>query len=537
VGGAFGQRSYHYPEEAALLWATHLLRRPVRWTSTRSENLLADAHGRDHVTYCAMAFAADGRILGIKVDTVANLGAYQTSYGAGIAGFLYPVSLSGPYRIPAIHARVRAVYTNTTPVDAYRGAGRPEAAYVTERLIENAAREMQIDPLEMRARNFVQPEEFPYVSATGMTYDSGNYPGLLAELEKMLDLPALRAEQARLRSEGTLLGIGFAAFIDASGGGPTKLSAGLGRRAGSADAALVRVHPTGKVTVFCGSHSHGQGHATAFAQVVADRLHRPVNEVEITYGDTDQIPFGQGTFGSRSLSVVGSALHAASAKVICKGRRIASCILECSEEDVDYSESGFSIPGTDRRLTFEEVAHAAYFGSGTAHGYEHGLEELAYFDPLRRGTPSAIHCCVVLVDAETGKVTVREMYAVDDAGRIINPMIVHGQIHGGLAQGIGQALMESVHYEEESGQMLTGSFLDYSIPRANDLPSFRLAIQETLSPDNPLGVKGAGESGTIGAPAAISNAVLDALWHMGVRHIDLPLTSARVWAAMEQSAR
>lgn len=535
VGGAFGQRSYHYPEEAVVLWAAHIVRRPVRWNSTRSEHLLVDAHGRDHVTKCSMAFSPNGRILGLNVDTTANMGAYMTAYGAGIAGLIYPLSLCGPYDISALHVRVRGVYTNTAPVDAYRGAGRPESAYVIERLIENAAREMNLDPCEIRLLSFIKPEQFPYTSATGMPYDSGNFPGLLARIREMADINALRAEQCRLRGQGQLMGIGFAAFIDSTGGGPTKLSAGIGRNAGSADSALIRVHPTGKITMFCGSHSHGQGHATAFAQVVADRLHRPIEDIDLVYGDTDRGPFGQGTYGSRSLTVVGNALHAASAKIIDKGRKIASSVLECAEADVVYGAGGFYIEGTDRKLPFEAVARAAYFGSGTASGYEHGLEELAYYDPKRRGTPSAMHCCVVLIDAETGKLTIRDFYVVDDAGRIINPMIVHGQIHGGLAQGIGQAVMECVHYEEGSGQMLTGSFMDYAMPRASDLPSFLVAMQETLSPDNPLGVKGAGESGTIGAPAAVANAVIDALWHLGVQHIDMPLSPLRIWSALQRA--
>ena len=532
MGGGFGQRSYHYPEDALLLWASKLVGHPVRWTSTRAENLMVDAQARDHITRCRMAFRRDGTILGLAVESIANMGAYMSAYGAGIAAFLYTTALGGAYGIPAIHCRLRGVYTNTTPVDAYRGAGRPEAAYLIERLIDNGAREMGLDVCAIRARNFIRPEQFPYTSRVGMTYDSGNFDGLLDKLTRMADLPALREEQAALRRRGQLMGIGLAVFIDATGGGPTKLARKLGRRTGSSDVAVLRVHPSGKITALCGSHSHGQGQATTYAQIVADRIGCRIEDVDLVFGDTDRIPFGQGTYGSRSLTVTGNALNLATSRVIEKGKRIASGLLECEPADVGFAEGRYTIAGTDRSVAFAEVARAAYFGWGDGAAGEYGLEETAYYDPTGRNTPSAAHLSVVLVDPDTGRVTLRDFYAIDDVGRMINPMIVHGQVHGGLAQGVGQALLEDCVYDAETGQLLTGSFMDYAMPRADDLPSFCLGSQETPSPNNPLGVKGAGESGTIGAPPAVVNAVVDALWHLGVRHIDMPLTAMRVWNAM-----
>lgn len=536
VGGGFGQKISHYPEEPLVLWAAKLFGRPICWTGTRSENFLEDTQARDHVTRCRMGFDDKGRILALDVDTVAALGAYATAFGPSIPGYFYAPLLAGMYKTPAIYARVRGVYTNTTPVDAYRGAGRPEATYVIERLIEAGARELGIDVLEIRQRNFLLPTDFPYVSPVGMRYDSGNYSGLVETLSRLVDYDELRAEQARLRAAGRWMGIGISGFIDSSGGSPSRVAAKLGRRVASWDNAVIRVHPTGKITVFCGGHSHGQGHATAFAQIVADRMCCPVEDVDIVEGDTDRIPYGHGTYGSRSLGVIGVAIALATEKIVAKGAKIAAHLMECADSDVSFSEGRYVVAGTDREVPFQDVVHAAYHVDSYPTQLEPGLEETSFYDPPGRNVPAALHLCVVLVDQETGVVTVREFYAIDDVGRVINPMIVEGQIHGGIAQGVGQALMESMQYDSE-GQPLTGSFMDYAMPRASDLPSFRTDRQVTLSPDNMLGVKGAGESGTIGAPAALVNAAIDALSPLGVRHLDMPLTPMRVWAAIQSATK
>jgi carbon-monoxide dehydrogenase large subunit len=482
-----------------------------------------------------MALDAAGHILALEVDTVAALGAYVTAFGASIPGYFYVPLLAGMYRTPAIYGRVRGVYTNTVPVDAYRGAGRPEATYVVERLIETASREMGIDACEIRRRNILQPEDFPHLSPVGMRYDSGNYPGLLAKLAALADYDGLRAEQRRQRAAGKLMGLGVAGFIDSSGGSPSRISAQLGRRVASWDNAVVRVHPTGKVTVFCGGHSHGQGHATAFAQIVADRLGCAVDDVDIVEGDTDRIPYGHGTYGSRSLSVIGVAVAHAVDKVVAKGRKIAAHLLECADADVVFRQGRYVVAGTDRTLPFAAVVRAAHQGAAYPPDLEPGLEETSFYDPPGRNVPAALHLCAVMVDPDTGKVDVVGFWAVDDVGRVINPMIVEGQVHGGIAQGLGQALLESVVYDA-AGQPLTGSFMDYAMPRADDLPAFVTDRQETPAPDNLLGVKGAGESGTIGAPAAAVNAVIDALAPLGVRHLDMPLTPMRVWSAIRAAA-
>ena len=491
VGGGFGQKIAHYPEEPIVLWAAKLFGRPVCWTGTRSENLMEDTQARDHVTRCRMAFDREGLILAIEVDTIAAIGAYVSAFGAAIPGYFYAPLLAGMYRTPAIHARVRGVYTNTVPIDAYRGAGRPEATYVVERLVEAGARELGLDVKEIRGRNLIRASDFPYLSPLGMRYDSGNYEGLLRKLDEAVDYAALREEQRRLRGEHKLMGIGLAGFIDSSGGSPSRLAARLGRRVASWDNAVVRVHPTGKITVFCGGHSHGQGHATTFAQIVAHRMHCAVEDVDIVEGDTDRIPYGHGTYGSRSLSVIGVAIALATDKVLAKGAKIAAHLMECAETDVTFVAGHYVVAGTDRSVGFGAVVQAAHHLHAYPPGLEPGLEETAFYDPPGRNVPAALHLCVVLVDAETGTVRIRDYHAIDDVGRVINPMIVEGQIHGGLGQGIGQAILEQVVYDR-SGQLLTGSFLDYAMPRATDLPSFKTARQETLVARQPPGREGGG---------------------------------------------
>ena len=535
VGGGFGQKTYHYPEDASLPWAARLVGRPVRWTATRAETLAVDIHARDHVTEARMAFDEDGRVSAVDVDSIANLGAYQSQFAACIPTLFCATMLSGQYAIPALHYRVLGVYTNTAPVDAYRGAGNPEITYIVERLIENGARERLRDPVEARAGSLVPAAAMPYASATGITYDVGDYPAVLDKARALADLDALRAEQARLRAGGVLMGIGMAAFVRSGGAGPSRLAAALGSRMGLWDVATVRVHPSGKITVLCGSHSHGQSHATTYAQIVADRFGCALADIDVVEGDTDRIPHGLGTWASRSITVVGSALAVASDRIVDKGRRLAAHLMECAVEDIDFESGDYSVRGTDRRMSFVEVAGMAYRGADYPEGFELGLEEAAFFDPDDFNYPYGTHVAAVTVDPETGAVRLTGYYSVEDAGLVINPLVVDGQRHGAAAQGIGQALLEDVRYDPETGQLLSGSFMDYALPRADDLPAFALDSHVTLTGTNPLGVKGVGELGTAGPPAAIGNAILDALWHLGVRHVEMPFTPERVWRAIRDA--
>jgi carbon-monoxide dehydrogenase large subunit len=426
------------------------------------------------------------------------------------------------------------VYTNTSQVHAYRGAGRPEAVFVLERLVENGAREMGIDALELRARNLLQAADFPYRTPVGLTYDSGNPPGLLEKIKGISKYDELRKEQEVLRTRGIRMGIGASAWID-SVGAPSKTAAAFGRKTGGYDSATVRVHPTGKVTVFAGSHSHGQGHATTFAQLAAERLQCPLEDVEIIEGDTDRIAYGHGTWGSRSTYTSGMAIVLAADRIVEKSKKIAAFALECAEHDIVLERGEYRVAGTDRKVTFSQIAEAAYHGARWPDGLELGLENTAFYDPVDRSFASAMHLAVVIVDEVTGRVTLRDYFAVDDCGTIINPMILEGQVHGGLAQGIGQALMEDLTIEHESGQVLAGTFMDYAMPRASDFPRFKLAEQVTPTPHNAIGCKGGGESGTIGPPAAVGNAVVDALWDLGVRHVEMPMTPAAVWLAIKKA--
>jgi carbon-monoxide dehydrogenase large subunit len=536
VGGGFGMKVVDYPEDPLVLVASKLTGRPVRWTATRQESLLTDAHGRDHTTTCRMAFDEDGRILAIDVDTIASLGAYLTHRGGSIPAFFYGNVLVGLYRTPIVFCRVRGVHTHTSPVHAYRGAGRPEAVFVLERLVENGAREMGIDVADIRARNFLSATDFPYKTPVGLIYDSGNPPGLLATITREATYQELRAEQVRLRERGVLIGIGLAAWIDAVGA-PSKTAAAFGRKTGGWDSAILRVHPTGKITILAGSHSHGQGHATTFAQLAAERLKRPIEDIEIVEGDTDRIPYGHGTWGSRSTATTGMAIVRAADRIVQKCEKIAAFLLECDEADIEHVTRGFQVTGTDRRITFEEIAEAAYHGARWPDGVELGLETSAFYDPLDRSFSSAMHLAVVTVDTGTGRVSINAYYAVDDCGTIINPVILEGQVHGGIAQGVGQALMEDLTIDHSSGQVIAATFMDYAMPRASDFPLFRTYEQVTPTPHNVIGCKGGGESGTIGAPAAIGNAVVDALWHLGVRHVDMPMNAANVWHAIDQARR
>ena len=534
VGGGFGSKIYLYPEETAMVWASKRVRRPIKWVAERSESFLSDAHGRDHVTHAELALDKDGKFLALRVDTIANMGAYLSTFASCIPTILYATLLAGQYTPPAIFCEVTAVFTNTAPVDAYRGAGRPEATYVVERIVHQAAVEMNIAQDDLRRRNFIRT--FPYQTPVALQYDIGGYDACLDEAMRMADVKGFAARKAQSAGRGKLRGLGYASYIEACGLAPSNIAGALGARAGLFEAGEVRVHPTGSVSVFTGSHSHGQGHETTFAQVVAGRLGIPVENVDIVHGDTGRVPFGMGTYGSRSLSVGGTAIVKALDKVIAKGRKIAAHLLEAAETDIEFADGKFTVAGTDRSKAFAEIALAAY----VPHNYplatlEPGLDETAFYDPTNFTFPAGTHICEVEIDPDTGVVKVERFSACDDFGNIINPMIVEGQVHGGVAQGIGQALLEACVYDRDSGQLLTGSMMDYALPRADDLPSFQVATKVTPCTHNPLGAKGCGEAGAIGAPPALMNAVLDALAAKGITHFDMPASPHRVWSALQEA--
>ncbi|MGD9942313.1 MAG: xanthine dehydrogenase family protein molybdopterin-binding subunit [Burkholderiaceae bacterium] len=532
VGGGFGPRNTPYGEEAAVLWAARRLGRPVKFVATRSESLLTDAHGRDHHTRCRMALTRDGRILGIEADTIASMGAYMTAFGPSIPAHYYPRVLSGLYRVPAVHVRVRGAYTHTVPVEAYRGAGRPEGIYVLERLLENAARELGIDTVEIRRRNFIPADAFPYETCLGFAYDSANPEGLLQKLLSLTDYADWRARQRQARQRGEAIGIGLAGFVDCCGA-PSRVAGRIGRRIGGYEALTLRVHPSGKATLFCGTHSHGQGHETSFCQIVAEQLQIPLADVRVIEGDTQCSPSGLGTWGSRSMFLIGPAITRATGRLLDKGRRLSAHLMRCDPSDVRY-EGGCFRAGDGRTMPFAELVRHAYAGHDYPEDMELGMEEVVFFDPPDRNFPSGMQLAVVSVDLETGVTRILEFAAVDDCGVVINPMIVEGQLHGGVAQGIGQALLEECTYDA-GGQLMAGSFMDYAMPRAHDLPSIRFAHQQTPNPSNPIGVKGSGESGAIAAPAAVANAVIDALWEYGIREIHMPITPRKVWHALNDA--
>jgi carbon-monoxide dehydrogenase large subunit len=534
VGGGFGSKIHHYPDEAVVSFCAMQLGRPVKWTADRSEANLTDAHGRDHTTRATMALDGDGRITGLKVETTAAMGAYLSTFAPAVPTYLYGTLLSGQYDIPAIWVRVVAVFTNTAPVDAYRGAGRPEATFVVERLMDRAAAATGLDPAEIRRRNFVPADAFPYQTQVALQYDSGNYAPALDRALEMAGYGELRAEQQRRREKGSgrLLGVGLASYIEACGLAPSQVVGALGAQAGLWESAKVRVHPTGTVTIYTGTSAHGQGHHTTFAQIAADRLGIDLDKIEVVHGDTDEVQFGMGTYGSRSAAVGGSAIATAVDKAIDKGRAIAAHMLEAAEADLEYVDGAFRVRGTpDTAKTWGDVALAAYLAHDLPDGMEPGLETTSFYNPSNFVFPFGTHLAVVEIDRETGEVELVRYVAVDDVGNVINPMIVDGQLHGGIAQGVGQALWEEGVYDE-GGQLLTATLLDYAVPRAHRLPSYELDRTVTPCPHNPLGVKGVGEAGAIASPAAVTNAVLDALAPFGVEHLDMPLTPEKVWRAM-----
>ncbi len=535
VGGGFGAKIYHYAEEAFCTFAAKAVGRPVKWTSSRSEAFMSDAHGRDHVTKIELAMDKDGQFLALRTDTHANMGAYLSTFAPSIPTWLHGTLMAGNYKTPLIYVNVKAVFTNTVPVDAYRGAGRPEATFQLERVVDKAAREMGIDPIELRRRNFIT--EFPYATPVAVEYDTGDYHATMDKLLEMSDHAGFEKRAAESKKNGKLRGFGIAHYIEACGIAPSNLVGQLGARAGLYESATVRVNATGSISVMTGSHSHGQGHETSFAQVVADMIGVDEAQIDIIHGDTGRGPMGMGTYGSRSIAVGGSAMVRATEKIINKAKKIAAHLMEASEGDIELKDGAFTVAGTDKSVAWGDVTLAAY----VPHNYplediEPGLEETAFYDPANFTYPSGAYGCEVEVDPETGKVTVLAFSAADDFGNIINPMIVEGQVHGGLAQGIGQALVENCAYDE-NGQLLSGSYMDYTMPRADDLPMFNVD-HSSITPctHNPLGVKGCGEAGAIGSPPALVSAVVDALQragHTDVTHIDMPLTPDRVWAAMK----
>lgn len=535
VGGGFGSKIFHYPEEIITPWVARRINRPVKWVATRSESMMTDSQGRDHVTNVRLAVQKDGTFKAVYVKTWSNQGAYISTFAPLIPTALYITLLSGLYKLEGVYGEMWGTLTNTVPVDAYRGAGRPEASYLLERVVDLAADKLGMDPVEIRRKNLIPAEEFPYQTPVAFQYDSGNYQALFDKAIQMANYDQMRADQAAARAQGRVVGIGVAGCIEASGPAPSAVAGALGSAVGFWESGKIRVHPTGKVSVFTGSHTHGQGHETTFAQLVADELGIDIKDVEIVHGDTASVPFGMGTYGSRSAAVGGSALVRSAEKVRAKLKKIAAHQLEAAEEDIVYDQTAgkLYVKGSpDKAMGFGTLAFAAYTAHNLPAGLEPGLEETAFYDPANFTFPNSAHIAQVEIDRDTGEVAITRYIAVDDVGKVINPLIVKGQIVGGVAQGVGQALWEEGRYDE-AGQLLSGTLLDYAMPRADDFPRLEVDRIETPSPHNPLGVKGAGEMGTIAATAAVANAVIDALKPFGVSHIEMPLTAEKVWRAMQ----
>ncbi|NRB20119.1 MAG: xanthine dehydrogenase family protein molybdopterin-binding subunit [Rhodobacteraceae bacterium] len=533
VGGGFGTKIFHYAEEAFCTFAAKAINRAVKWTSSRSEAFMSDAHGRDHVTKIELALDEDNNFTAVRTDTYANMGAYLSTFAPAVPTWLHGILMAGNYKTPLVYVNVKAVFTNTVPVDAYRGAGRPEATFQLERVVDKAARELGVDPIALRRQNFIT--EFPYATPVAVEYDTGDYHATMDKLEEIADLSGFAARRAASEARGKIRGLGINCYIEACGIAPSNLVGQLGARAGLYESATVRVNATGGLVVMTGSHSHGQGHETSFPQVIAEMIGIDESMIEIVHGDTAKVPMGMGTYGSRSLAVGGSAMVKATEKIIAKAKKIAAHLMEASDADIELKDGQFSVAGTDKSVAWGDVTLAAY----VPHNYplediEPGLEETAFYDPSNFTYPSGAYACEVEVDPDTGKVSIERFSAADDFGNIVNPMIVDGQVHGGIGQGIGQALLEACVYDDD-GQLLSASFMDYAMPRADDLPFYTVDHScQTPCTHNPLGVKGCGEAGAIGSPPAVVNAVVDALQSAGknVTHIDMPLSPGRVWAAM-----
>jgi carbon-monoxide dehydrogenase large subunit len=535
VGGGFGYKGKIYPEESLVVWAARRLLRPVRWVATRAESFLADNQARDHFTHAELALDDDGRFLALKVETSAALGAYLSTFGANIPSAIYSALFAGGYRTPAIFVEVTGVFTNTTQTDAYRGAGRPEACYVLERLADRAAAQLGLDRAEIRRRNFIPPAAMPYKTPIGPTYDCGDFPKIFARVLELADYAGFAKRRAAAACRGRLRGIGMACYVESSGVAPSRFAGMLGARIGFYEAASLRIGPDGAVRAALGTHNHGQGHATTFAQIIASRLGVDVASIDIVEGDTSEVPQGTGTFGSRSIAIGGSALDRAAEKIVAKGKLIAAHLLEAAPGDIDFADGAFTVAGTDRRVSFEAVAQAAYTAHNLPSEMEPGLQDTAVYDPPNFAFSNGAHVCELEIDPETGKIDLIGLWAVDDIGTVINPLIVEGQIHGGLAQGLGQALLEHCAYDD-GGQLVAGSFMDYAIARADDLPEFVTECDESQPcTHNPLGAKGCGEAGSIGSPAALVGAALDALRGVGVTDLEMPLTSERVWRRIREA--
>ncbi len=532
VGGGFGSKIYVYAEETVCVWAAKKVGRPVKWVADRTEEFLAVAHGRDHITRAELAMDEEGKILGLRVKTRANLGAYLSTFASAVPTYLYVPLLSGQYDIPAVYGEVEAVYTNTAPVDAYRGAGRPEATFVVERLVEVAARQLGQDPAKFRLKNFVK--KWPHQTPVIMMYDAGDYSGTMKQAMKLADVAGFAKRKRESAKKGKLRGLGYSAYIEACGIAPSQAVGSLGAGVGLWESAEVRVNPTGNVEVLTGSHSHGQGHETTFAQLVSGRLGIPIDQVSIVHGDTDKVQFGMGTYGSRSGAVGMSAIVKALDKVEAKAKKVAALCMEAAEGDIEFKDGKFTVKGTDKSMAFGEVALQAYIAHKfTGQQLEPGLKEGAFFDPTNFTFPAGVHICEVEIDPDTGVTKVAKWTAVDDFGTIINPLIVEGQVHGGIAQGVGQALLEGTVYDK-NGQLLTASFMDYGMPRADDVPSYQLGFNTTAAPSNPLGIKGCGEAGAIAAPPAVINAITDAVGH---EDVSMPATPQVVWKAAQKAVK
>jgi carbon-monoxide dehydrogenase large subunit len=538
VGGGFGYKGKLYPEDGIVTWAAQRLRRPVRWVGTRAEAFVADNQARDHVTHADLALDADGRFLALHVQTIANLGAYVSTFGANIPGVIYSALFAGGYLTPAIFVETTGVFTNTAPTDAFRGAGRPEACYVLERLADRAAQALGLDRAEIRRRNLIPPAAMPYKTPIGPTYDCGDFPKIFARALEIAAYEGFAKRRALAARRGRLRGIGIACYVESSGVAPSQFAGMLGARVGFYEAASIRVEPDGAVRAALGTHNHGQGHATTFAQILSSRLGMPVDRIAIVEGDTDEVPHGTGTFGSRSIAIGGSALDRAADKIVDKGKLIAAHLLEAAAGDVEFADGAFTVAGTDRRVSFADVARAAY----VPHNFpletlEPGLQDTAVYDPPNFAFSNGAHVCELEIDPDTGRIELVSFWAVDDIGTVINPMIVDGQIHGGLSLGLGQALLEQCSYDG-SGQLVSGSFMDYAIARADDLPAFVTECDEGQPcTHNPLGAKGCGESGAIGSPAAVVSAALDALSVLGIDDFDMPLTPEQVWRRIQRAPR
>lgn len=532
VGGGFGSKIFVYSEETALAWAAKKLGLTIKWTAERSEAFLADAHGRDHVTTADLAMDKDGNFLAFKIKTIANMGAYLSTFASSVPTYLYGTLLAGQYRTPAIYVEVDSVFTNTAPVDAYRGAGRPEATYLLERIVTKAAVELGRDPADLRRQNFIGKDQFPYETPVALTYDIGDYEASLDKALDLADYAGFDARKEAAAAKGKLRGIGLSCYIEACGLAPSQVAGALGAGVGLWESGEVRVNPTGSISVLTGSHSHGQGHETTFAQLIADKLGVPVDDVDVVHGDTGKLDFGLGTYGSRSLAVGGSALVNAADKVIEKGRLIAAHLLRTDPENIEFEAPVYQMKNSNESKTFQEIAFAAYVNHDYPDDLEPGLAEKAFYDPGNFTYPAGTHICEVEIDPETGVTEIVQFVAVDDFGNLINPMIVEGQVHGGIAQGIGQAMLEQAVYDD-AGQLVTGSYMDYCMPRADDLPEFKVGMTCTPCTHNPLGVKGCGEAGAIGSPPAVINAILNAV---GQTDMNMPATPERVWSLVQQSS-